>query len=246
MSKLFVSNIPINYTTAEIQELFTVFGPLKSIKPYITQKKEENSMQSVFIEYLYEKDANEALDKFKNQKFFKNKILIKKAFERKNKIYVGRLDDSITKDDLYEHFNSYGKIISIQREKENNYAFVVFEDEKVADLLIQSHGKKKIGNKGSVVHVKRAYSKIESTQKIFPYERSVIVKNLPPNLSEKNLIEFFKDVGIVEKVQFNHFRAVIVFNTELSALKAIKYKNKKNLLSRKVNIVMYNNKRENK
>lgn len=242
MPKLFVSNLPINCTTKEIRELFSAFGPLKSIQPYITEKKENNQIQSVFVEYVNEDDANTAIEKLKDRKIYEKNIEIKKAFERNHKIYVGKLVDSIKSEDLIAHFSAYGEIQSIQREKENDFAFLIFKDQSVADLLIKSHGKQKIC--GFPVEVKKAFSKTENQQKTIPPARTITIKNLAIGTIESDLINFFRDCGVVERTQIGDRRAIVVFHNELSALKAIKYKNRKLLKTKKVQLEMYSSRKK--
>ncbi|ELQ74913.1 Polyadenylate-binding protein (RRM superfamily) [Trachipleistophora hominis] len=238
MAKLFVSNLPLNYTKTDIKQIFTAFGPLKSIKQYITPKKQESNIQSAFIEYVNNDDAVVAVKSLRNKKFYDRYLIMQRAYERYNKLYVGNLDDKITAEDLHSYFSDYGRIAAVQREKENDYAFVVFEDAKVAEMLVNNHGVKKIGGNSRPVILKRAESKTESRKRQIPYNRSVCVKNMPTTTTE-DLNAFFEDCGCVERIQMGSKKAFVVFRNELGALKAMKYKNKKEFNGRRLAVEIF-------
>lgn len=239
MTKLFVSNLPINYTIRDIKQIFNAFGPLRSIKPYITAKKEEGQIQSAFIEYINADDATMAIKKLQNKKFYSRYLVMQRAFERYNKVYVGNLDEKITNENLLEYFEEFGKVSTIQKEKENDYAFVVFEDAKVAEMIVNNHGNKKIMGNCQPVAIKRAESKVESQKRQIPHNRTICAQNLSENITSQILTAFFFDCGSVEKVQISNRRAFVVFKEELGALKAIKYKNKKELNGKRISIGIY-------
>lgn len=237
MVKLFVTNLPLNCSFKEIRDLFLVFGPLKNINQFITERKENENIQSVFVEYFNEEDAIDAMEKLNNQKIHGIPIKIEKAFERFHKLWVGKLPSTITSKDLYDHFTVFGEIESIQREKENDFAFVVFKDQTVTELLINSQSKQKI--RGISLEVKKAFSKKEADQRIIPANRAICIKNLPSKTAENELKVYFKEIGSLEKIQISNTRAILVFTTELAALKAIKYKNNKLFKTKKINLKMY-------
>ncbi|KRH91916.1 Polyadenylate-binding protein (RRM superfamily), partial [Pseudoloma neurophilia] len=218
MTKLFVSNLPLASTIKEIQDLFLVFGPLKSIKQHFNELKENDQTQNVFVEYYNESDAEKAINSLKGQKIMNRPILIEKAFERFNKLYVGKLPPTITVEDLKNHFRSFGEIISIQREPENDFAFIVFKDQEIVELLIKSHSKQNI--RDVKFDVKRAFSRKEVQQRIIPPKRSIIIKNVPTDIKEKDFQTFFKDIGLIERVHLQKSQATVIFYNEFAALKA--------------------------
>ncbi|ELA47951.1 hypothetical protein VCUG_00534 [Vavraia culicis subsp. floridensis] len=243
MTKLFVSNLPLNYTKTDIKQIFTAFGPLKSIKQYITPKKQESNIQSAFIEYVNNDDAAVAVKSLQNKKFYDRYLIMQRAYERYNKIYVGNLDEKITAEDLHNYFSDYGKIVTVQREKENDYAFVVFEEASIAEMLVNNHGAKKIKSNSRPVILRRAESKAEGRKRQIPHNRSICVKNLPTTTSE-SLVAFFDECGCVERVQIGNKKAVVIFKDELSALKAMKYKNKKEFNGRKIAVEIFANRKK--
>lgn len=160
-SDLIVLGLPWKATEEEIKEYFERFGELMMV-----QLKTKESGQSKGFAFIRFKDLEVQNKVLLTRHMIKERwcdVKVPESQELKNaratascKIFVARLSESITTDDLRQHFDKFGEVTDIYIPKPfRAFAFVTFHDSKVAQSLF---GKDHI-IKGVSVHIGSAQPK---------------------------------------------------------------------------------------
>lgn len=230
MAKLLISNIP-SCPFTDLKDLFSSFGPIKSISIF---------KESIFIDYKNYEDAKKVF-LLKDKTILEKKLKIEWAFERNSKIFIGNLNKNIENVEILDFFEKFGKIKKMIRDN-YNFCFLVFEDEKIAEKILK---KKIFFLKNVKIEIKKPVSSQKIKDKYFCEGKSVILKNLELEVEEDELKKFLESCGTIEKIFIGARKAIVMFENEFSALKAIKYKNGKVLRDKRVFIGMYNRNKKN-
>ncbi|EOB12126.1 Polyadenylate-binding protein, cytoplasmic and nuclear [Nosema bombycis CQ1] len=107
-------------------------------------------------------------------------------------IYVGELSSKTLDSDLFRIFSSIGEVVRIKLNKraepQSSFAFVTFANEDDAERAVKEYNQYNLHRKNiRVAHVFDDPKKKE--------EANVIVKNLPPNFTTRDLIDTFNMFG---------------------------------------------------
>ncbi|SCP04525.1 alternative splicing factor ASF-1, putative [Plasmodium ovale] len=146
-----------------------------------------------------------------------------------NRLYVGNIPGSATKQEIIKMFEEFGKITDIdikynRNSNGTNYAFIEYRNPKSAEKTIMKKNGKKY--KGYILKVEYSIDKKnkESTHNSDFYYRShhgVIVKNFPRMVRCKSVSEFLSKAG---RVLYTHFENGVTFaeyEDKESVLKAV-------------------------
>ena len=140
--KLFVGGLPQDAKEAEIKEYFTTYGEVDTI----TLKTDPSTGRSRGFAFVVFKstDGLEAAMAMENAHSIKNKkVAIKKAQAKQGKIYVGKLQASLSDDEIKNHFATFGTIANIEqpfdkiKNERKNFCFITYEKEDVAKKLLK-------------------------------------------------------------------------------------------------------------
>lgn len=185
---LFVKNLPKNFGSKALFELFSPFGKISSCK--MASDEDGNSLGYGFVHFEQLLDGKEAIARMNGATIEKKKIFVG-PFLRKDErggtvkprftnVYVKNLDsDKCTKESVIDIFGVFGEITSIfipkKEEKPLGFVFVNFFSPEDAEEAIFSMNNKKIGN--SSLYVGKAEKKLERQRNL--------KKNPPKKYSQK-------------------------------------------------------------
>lgn len=163
---LIVLGLPWKATEDDIRDYFETFGPLTMI-----QLKTKDSGQSKGFAFIRFKDLEVQEKVLLTRHMIQQRwcdVKIPESQELKNamrnascKIFVARLSETISADDLREHFDKFGPVTDVYIPKPfRSFAFVTFQESKVAQSLF---GKDHL-IKGVSVHIGSAQPRTKSNQ----------------------------------------------------------------------------------
>ena len=162
--KIFVGGIAYDVTNDDLTNYFSQFGEVSQAQVKF-DRTTGRSRGFAFVEFATADACKVALNQREQQ--IKNKQCeIKPAKSRENKkVFVGGLPATHPEEDLRKHFEQYGKVEDIewpfdkQTKARRNFAFIVFEEEEVADrassISKQTFGDRECDVKKAVPQSKR-------------------------------------------------------------------------------------------
>jgi len=146
-------------------------------------------------------------------------------FPKESTLYVGDLDEEITKEQLENFFSNYGivKKVKIFRDKitqrSKGYAFVHFLIPEDAQFARKEAQYQRLGYK----YIRILFKDEEID---FPPNSNLMVHNLDPGISMRELHDFFEKIGEVACVKItNHGTAYVQYQKMEDAQKALKVLN---------------------
>lgn len=205
---IFVRKIPTDISASKLEEYFSKYGDIKSLK--VSLNPDHSSRGYGFVCFQAPESASAALSETKDNDSYhgvaykpKDRREMRKAF---NNIYVKNFPDEWNEDQVRELFVPYGRIESLYVSKNDKgaYAFVCFNAEdkndreygpKCAGDAVEGLNGKDMGN-GKKLYVKEALKKsereIEVTREALKYKNSkkrcnLYVKGFPQNTTEETL-----------------------------------------------------------
>lgn len=218
MNKIIVSNFPTNFTTDDIQKLFSLYGTIKDISK--TQK-------AIFITYTSKQSCIEAINKMNGKLIKQETIKVDWAYERDAKVYVHNLPIDILLEEISSFFSYYGEIQHIKFLK--HILFIVFVNKRDAANLILLNGKIKFKNN---------YLKISNTINISSDKYCVYCYNVSDEITELDLLQIFSKYGEIISSGINNGKGYINFEKESAAYKAVKYMDGKKIKDKKLRVVL--------
>lgn len=142
-SDLIVLGLPFSMDVTEVREFFEKFGPLSLCS--VKRNKDGSSKGYGFMRY---KDIESQKKSMLTRHMMQGRwvdVKVPDSQERKvgadeggiYKVFVARIDDSLTKQDLEEHFKQFGEITDIFWPRPfRGFAFVTFLESRVAQSLL--------------------------------------------------------------------------------------------------------------
>jgi len=139
--KLFVGGLPNYANESDIQDYFNKFGEIEEI----TLKVDQFTGRSRGFAFVAFKTDNGFAKAFVNKShvILGKDVTVKKAESKQGKIYVGKIPDKISSEEIKSHFSKFGKItlfkqpVDIITKKGKDFCFVTFEKESSAKRLIE-------------------------------------------------------------------------------------------------------------
>jgi polyadenylate-binding protein len=205
-ASLYVGDLLPTVTEANLFEIFTNVGHIASIRvcrDHLTKR----SLGYAYVNYLQVADAERALDTLNNTLIKTRPCRImwcqRDPSVRKSgvgNIFIKNLDLAIGHKELYDTFSVFGNILSCKVAFDENgqskgFGFVHFESQESANRAIHEANGKMINNK--VIYVGRFESKKERHQQKESTWTNVYIKDIAPDVSDKELREAFGRFGIV-------------------------------------------------
>jgi len=143
------------------------------------------------------------------------------------KIFVGRLAESVDKNDLEDIFKEYGEVTDCSVLK--NYGFVHMADLDEAKAAITGLDKHEL--KGNAINVELSTTKVQKATKIF-------VGNLPPETKSSDVHKLFKKYGTVIECDVVKNFAFVHMGRDTMAREAINSLNNTDYNGNKISVQM--------
>lgn len=139
--KLFVGALPQDAKDEDISEHFSQFGEVESIN----LKTDPNTGRSRGFAFVVFKtcESLESAVATDPHNIKNKKVAVKKAQAKQGKVYVGKLQASISDDEVKAFFAQYGAIATIEqpfdkmKNERKNFCFITFEKEEPAKKLLK-------------------------------------------------------------------------------------------------------------
>ncbi len=208
-SNLFVKNLSTDITNKELYDLFSEYGNIISIN--LKKGKNGENLGYGYVNFEKEQSAKNAIENL-NQKEFKGKNLIVSMFEPKEKrlenntevpmLLIRNLSESDNETTLGNVFEIYGEMrfcgiyIENTLEKKKN-GIVIFAKKEEAESALNKLNKNfditltPIDN--NIIELVKK-QKQENMKNKFQ-GCNLVVKNLPKEINEKDLLDMFKKYG---------------------------------------------------
>lgn len=175
-TRLFVGGVVNPLTVSSITRYFLRFGEIESCEIMVDPVTEVYKGFG-FVTFSRPENARAALTSGDDHVVDGIRIEIKPTYSRQEtllreqtqanrKVYVDNIPLFVEKTELLEFFSTFGKIEEIAlmykgKGKDHAFAFVVFENAEVANLLIDE----KLNFAGSVIHIRQAFTKEEMEER---------------------------------------------------------------------------------
>ncbi|ADM11018.1 putative polyadenylate-binding-like RNA-binding protein [Encephalitozoon intestinalis ATCC 50506] len=232
--KLFVSNFPESYSEESIGLIFSPFGEIKSIKIL-----REPRLFSI-VEFQELQDAKAAIDSLNGRKLHSQGLLlhVEMAFERRKRVVVSGIPPDSSKEELQRFFEYYGSVENITHSDAMRTVFIDFSSHEDAESFLELNQKISFGKERDKLSIK-PFTKKECKDNTSSPERSLFIYNLPAKITKTDLDGLFARFGEVKSLGvLSGGKAFVNYERELSALKAIRHMDGKNVGGKKIRIIL--------
>ncbi|CAF0708784.1 unnamed protein product [Brachionus calyciflorus] len=146
--KIFFDKVPYHLTKKKLFEIYSKH--FENIQTLFLYEKKDDNYKQCFLEFDTRHQANIARSKLSTIEI--NYEIVKKEDESsdefkytydKRKIFIKNVNSNTTTDEVYSHFNTFGKIVFIR--KIEKYAIIKYEDEASALEAINQKNKTFLG-----------------------------------------------------------------------------------------------------
>jgi polyadenylate-binding protein len=221
-TNLFVKNLSITTTPKELYELFSKFGDIISIK--LKQNKKGECIGYGYVNYENSSSAEEAINNLNDFEFSGKRLYVSQFSSKKERseedkfplILIKQLPPAlINEKNLEEIFSRFGQIsvcgivnneIKNEGQVENSkIGVVLFIRKEEASIAVESLNNKTIDNSGIPILLSLAPINKETIEKLWKAKQesfknkyegcNLVVKNIPKEITEKNLFEICKRFG---------------------------------------------------
>jgi len=205
-ASLYVGDLLSTVAEANLFEIFSNVGHIASIR-VCRDNLTKRSLGYAYVNFHQVADAERALDTLNNTNIKGRPCRImwcqRDPSMRKSgvgNIFIKNLDTTIGHKELYDTFSMFGNILSCKVSFDENgnskgFGFVHFESPESANLAIQKVNDKNLKNRK--VYVGKFESKKERHKQMESSWTNVFVKDLDPEISEKDLSNTFSKHGYV-------------------------------------------------
>jgi len=208
---LYVGDLEPNVTESILFETFRKVGPVASIR-VCRDSSTRRSLGYSYVNYHRVEDAERALDTLNYTLIGERPCRImwsqRDPSLRKSgqgNIYIKDLHPTIQSQDLYDNFSQFGTILSCKVETEldgrsKGFGYVHFESVEAAKKAMEGVDGMEI--EGKVVHVfdfQNKKQRLGSSLNV-PKFTNIYIKNLNPQISEKELENKFSEYGKITSI----------------------------------------------
>lgn len=223
---IFVKNLPANFDSKKLQDIFSPFGDISSAKIPLNAKGESNGYG--FVQFDNEEAAQKAIAHF-NGREVEGKVLSVDHFKslrdrgtstrsRFTNVFAKNLPAEWDEQQFIEYFSQFGKITSAklamdeEKKASKMFGFVNFENSQQALEAIDKANNAEVGNPAKKIFVGRALTKDQRAREV--RERmdktradrrlqgtNLYIKNLPDDVDDNALRNFFARFGTVSSVR---------------------------------------------
>ncbi|KAF7683600.1 Polyadenylate-binding protein 1-B [Astathelohania contejeani] len=240
MSKLYISNLPSNYTNESLTRIFCPFGKILSIR---FVRREERV--SAFVEFDPQTEIESVITALNGRILHGADVplVVQRAADRNRRLFIGNLPVDTDKKVLASFLGRYGVVEDVRIEQGKRYAFVVFERDEDARACIEAlDGKITFPGSNSPMAVRIVESEQEKKAREYnkpSSEHCVYVYNLPDDFGTPELEELFISYGAIHSARVVEGRKGYVnYFKGLSALKAVKYLDGRRIRNKKINVIL--------
>ncbi|XP_006893183.1 PREDICTED: LOW QUALITY PROTEIN: polyadenylate-binding protein 4-like [Elephantulus edwardii] len=211
-ASLYVGDLQEDVTEDLLFKKFNTVGPVLSIR-ICRDLATHCSLGYAYVNFLHLADAQKALDTM-NFDLINGKAIRLMWSQRDNylrksgigNIFIKNLDKSIDNKTLYEHFSTFGKILSSKVMSDDQgskgYAFVHFENQHAADRAIEEMNGALFRNCRMLVSRFKTRQDREAELRNKPTEfTNVYIKNFGIDMDDKRLQEVFSKYGTTLSVK---------------------------------------------
>jgi polyadenylate-binding protein len=205
-ASLYVGDIVNDVTEALLFEIFNAVGPVASVR-VCRDAATRRSLGYAYVNFHRVEDAERALDtmNFKNIRNKPCRIMWSHRDPSLRKsglgnIFVKNLNSSIDNKSLYDTFSMFGNILSCKvstnpKRESLGYGFVHYESDEAAQTAIQRVNGKVIAGQKVIVAPFRSKKERGGTGAATGVYTNVYVKNMPDNVSQKDVEDLFNKHG---------------------------------------------------
>ena len=190
-----ISPIPSNMTVDTLREYFSTFGDIKWV--IMSQSKRFGcEKQQCMIVFCSQSDAYQVVEIHVHEICGYEVLAEFKALNQQpNKLEIVNLPYNTTVDDLKEYFSDISGLkeidLHIQLGKKQCSAFLTFNDKSSVDSIVR-RGEMKFGS--SYIKGKPMRNGLYGNARL----KSLLIENLPLNITKTDLINHFSDFGAVK------------------------------------------------
>ncbi|KAI7904468.1 uncharacterized protein BX663DRAFT_550847 [Cokeromyces recurvatus] len=246
---VYVGNLDQRITDSMLLEYFSPMGSVASIK--IMAMHRNNSFNPVnygFVEFVDAMSADKAIQELNGYKILDHEIKVNWAQQNQKEetpsqfqIFVGDLSPEINDEALSQAFGVFGSLVNAHVMKDTmsgnsrGFGFVTYREKSEANQAIASMNGELLGARN--IRVNWATQKGDTPPprpgQQLPYETvvqqtpnyvtSVYVGNLPPNVSDNDLVQPFQRFGFIQEVKLQADKgfAFVKLDTHQNAANAI-------------------------
>lgn len=208
---IYIGNLDSKANEDILLELFIQCGPIVSI--HIPKDKITNEHSGFgFLEFRNEDDCEYAIKIMNQIKLFGKQLKLNKASQDKRSqetganLFIGNLSDEVDERTLRDVFSSFGNIVLIRIEKDNDgkakhYGFINYDKFESSDNAIKVMNNQFLC--GKMLKVEYAYREGSKTEKHGSLAERILAANKPfvnynnyGNFSGKNNVDGNKNTGI--------------------------------------------------
>ena len=217
-ANLFVKNLPKETTPKDLYDLFCKFGNIISIN--LKRDNKDECLGYGYVNFELEKSAADAINGL-NQTDYKGQTLSVSLFKSREKrnedgneyllpmLLIKNIPNELsTVSQIGNVFDSYGEIISsgIVGEGEQKMGVVIFSKKEFAEKVVSELNGKPIPGNDNILfdlslspmdnEIIEKIKKSKQEEKKKKYEGcNLVVKNLPPEILDRELFEVFRKYG---------------------------------------------------
>ncbi|KAI6014828.1 hypothetical protein BKA83DRAFT_4345131 [Pisolithus microcarpus] len=222
-STLYVTNFPEKWDDASVRDLFSQYGPLFDVR--WPSKKFKTTRRFCYVQFISPQSAERALELHGREVEPERTLNVyisnpehKKgrtdADANEREVYVAGLSKFTTKDDLRGLFSTYGPVKDIRLAEDRNgqlkgFAFVEFQNEADARAALSANNyelkKRRIAVTLADTRVRaknrESFADTGFGRRAEARNRSVRIRNLPPDAQEGLLQQVLEKFAVVKRVE---------------------------------------------
>lgn len=164
---MYAGNLPVNFYDLELYKAFSSKGYKLKKAVVKCDHKTQKPLQYGFLTFYTEEEAERCLNEMNNTEIGGRPIRLNhqknnQKFDPEANVIVKNLANTLTQKDIFDHFNQFGKIVSLKLEtfadnRSRGFCYIQFENAELATSCIEKANGSVFGDKEIIVmkHEKR-------------------------------------------------------------------------------------------